>query len=135
VITLDDQGQVMFAFNSADLTPGSEERLKSLLPRLNELGVTRIKVVGHTDNVGSDSYNQALSERRAASVAEYLISQGLAPQKVTSEGRGAHEPIADNATDEGVRTTDGWTCTSTDCAGVCLGMQVVLAARPLARAA
>ncbi|MGJ7547731.1 OmpA family protein [Pseudomonas alloputida] len=101
VITLDDQGQVMFAFNSADLTQGSEERLKSLLPRLNELGVTRIKVVGHTDNVGSDSYNQALSERRAASVAEYLIRQGLAPQKVTSEGRGALEPIADNATDEG----------------------------------
>lgn len=101
VISLDDQGQVMFAFNSADLTTGSQQRLQSLLPRLNELGVTRIKVVGHTDNVGSDSYNQTLSERRAASVAEYLISQGLAPQKVTSEGRGAREPVAENDTEEG----------------------------------
>ena len=101
VISLDDQGQVMFAFNSADLTTGSQQRLQSLLPRLNELGVSRIRVVGHTDNVGSASYNQALSERRAASVAEYLISQGMAPQKVTSEGRGASEPVAENDTEEG----------------------------------
>ena len=101
VITLDDQGQVMFAFNSAELTPASEQRLQSLLPRLQELGVTRIRVVGHTDSVGSDSYNQALSERRASSVAQYLISQGLAPDKVTSQGRGESEPIADNDTEEG----------------------------------
>ncbi|MNN16173.1 Outer membrane porin F precursor [compost metagenome] len=91
----------MFAFDSADLTAGSQQRLQSLLPRLNELGVSRIKVVGHTDNVGSDSYNQALSERRAASVAQYLISQGLAPQKVTSEGRGTSEPVAENDTEQG----------------------------------
>ncbi|MBK5002545.1 OmpA family protein [Pseudomonas sp. S31] len=101
VISLDDQGQVMFAFNSAELTPASEQRLQSLLPRLQELGVTRIRVVGHTDSVGSDSYNQALSERRASSVAQYLISQGLAPDKVTSQGRGESEPIADNDTEEG----------------------------------
>ena len=101
VISLDDQGQVMFAFNSADLTTASQQRLQSLLPRLNEMGVSRIRVVGHTDNVGSASYNQTLSERRAASVAEYLISQGMAPQKVTSEGRGASEPVAENDTEEG----------------------------------
>ncbi|MCT8165909.1 MULTISPECIES: OmpA family protein [unclassified Pseudomonas] len=101
VITLDDQGQVMFAFNSAELTPASEQRLQSLLPRLQDLGVTRIRVVGHTDSVGSDSYNQALSERRASSVAQYLISQGLAPDKITSQGRGESEPIADNDTEQG----------------------------------
>lgn len=101
VISLDDQGQVMFAFNSADLSMPAQQRLQSLLPRLNELGVNKIKVVGHTDSVGSDAYNQKLSERRAASVAEYLISQGLAPQKVTSEGRGKSEPVADNDTEEG----------------------------------
>jgi outer membrane protein OmpA-like peptidoglycan-associated protein len=58
-------------------------------------------VIGHTDSQGSDAYNQALSERRASSVAEYLISQGLAPSKVTSQGRGESEPIADNETDAG----------------------------------
>ncbi|QXI39600.1 OmpA family protein [Pseudomonas xantholysinigenes] len=101
VITLDDQGQVLFAFDSAELTAGAQQRLHSLLPKLNDPSVTSVKVVGHTDSVGSDSYNQKLSERRASSVAEYLISQGLAPTKVTSQGRGEAEPVADNDTDEG----------------------------------
>jgi len=60
-----------------------------------------VSVIGHTDNVGSDSYNQALSERRASSVAEYLISQGLEPGKVTSQGRGESQPITDNESEEG----------------------------------
>ncbi|EKT4465918.1 OmpA family protein [Pseudomonas putida] len=101
VITLDDQGQVLFAFDSAELTAGAQQRLQSLLPKLNDPSVSSVKVIGHTDSVGSDSYNQALSERRASSVAEYLISQGLAPAKVTSQGRGEAEPVADNDTDEG----------------------------------
>ncbi|WP_248918941.1 OmpA family protein [Pseudomonas entomophila] len=101
VITLDDQGQVLFAFNSDRLEPGAQERLHSLLPKLNDPSVISIKVIGHTDSVGSDSYNQGLSERRASSVAEYLISQGLAPNKVTSQGRGESEPVADNDTEQG----------------------------------
>ncbi|WP_194789316.1 OmpA family protein [Pseudomonas sp. UFMG81] len=101
VITLDDQGQVLFAFDSAELMPGAQQRLHALLPKLNDPAVTRVKVIGFTDSVGSDSYNQSLSERRASSVAEYLISQGLAPTKVTSQGRGEGEPVADNDTDEG----------------------------------
>lgn len=101
VITLDDQGQVLFAFDSSDLTGGAQQRLHSLLPKLNEPGVASVKVIGYTDSVGSDAYNQKLSERRASSVAEYLISQGLAPNKVTSQGRGESEPVADNDTDEG----------------------------------
>ncbi|MNG97328.1 Outer membrane porin F precursor [compost metagenome] len=101
VITLDDNGQVMFAFDSAELTPAAQQRLQSLLPTLNEPAVMRVRVVGHTDSVGSDSYNQGLSERRASSVAEYLIGQGLAPNKVTSQGRGESEPVTENDTDEG----------------------------------
>lgn len=101
VITLDDQGQVLFAFDSAELMPAAQQRLRELLPKLDTPSVATIKVIGHTDGVGSDSYNQGLSERRAASVAEYLISQGLAPDKVTSQGRGKSEPVADNDTDEG----------------------------------
>ncbi|MCF1488709.1 OmpA family protein [Pseudomonas sp. AA27] len=101
VITLDDQGQVLFAFDSAELTQGAQQRLQGLLPKLNEPGVASVKVLGFTDSVGSDAYNQRLSERRASGVAEYLISQGLAPNKVTSQGRGESEPVADNDTDEG----------------------------------
>ncbi len=101
VITLDDQGQVLFAFDSAELTQGARQRLQGLLPKLNDPSVASVKVIGFTDSVGSDSYNQRLSERRASGVAEYLISQGLAPNKVTSQGRGESEPVADNDTDEG----------------------------------
>lgn len=50
--------------------------------------VAKFSVIGHTDNMGSDSYNQAFFERRASSVAVYLIGQGLEPGKVTSQGRG-----------------------------------------------
>ncbi|MEW5545795.1 OmpA family protein [Pseudomonas soli] len=101
VITLDDQGQVLFAFDSAELTQGAQQRLQGLLPKLNDPSVASVKVIGFTDSVGSDSYNQRLSERRASGVAEFLISQGLAPNKVTSQGRGESEPVADNDTDEG----------------------------------
>ncbi len=76
VITLDDQGQVLFAFDSAELTQGAQQRLQGLLPKLNDPSVTSVKVIGFTDSVGSDSYNQRLSERRASGVAEYLISRG-----------------------------------------------------------
>lgn len=58
-------------------------------------------MVGHTDSKGTDAYNQRLSERRASAAAEYLISQGVSPQKVTSQGRGESEPVADNETDAG----------------------------------
>ena len=77
------------------------ERLQGLVAKLNSPTVTKVRVIGHTDGVGSDSYNQALSERRASSVAEYLIGQGLEMGKVTSQGRGESEPVTDNETEEG----------------------------------
>jgi OOP family OmpA-OmpF porin len=101
VITLNDAGDVLFAFNQADLTPAAKSQLDSLMPKLQSADVVSIKVIGHTDNIGSDAYNQALSERRASSVAAYLLSQGLAPNKLTSEGKGQSQPVADNETEEG----------------------------------
>jgi outer membrane protein OmpA-like peptidoglycan-associated protein len=71
------------------------------MTRLQGADVSSIKVVGHTDNVGTDAYNQTLSERRANSVADYLLSQGVAPNKVSSEGKGESEPVAENDTEEG----------------------------------
>ncbi|TDF82754.1 OmpA family protein [Pseudomonas sp. H9] len=101
VITLNDQGAVMFAFDSAELTSSAHSQLQALMSKLNAPSVVNVKVIGFTDSQGADDYNQALSERRASSVAEYLISQGLAPSKVTSQGRGEREPIADNETESG----------------------------------
>ncbi|KAA0996750.1 OmpA family protein [Pseudomonas sp. ANT_J12] len=101
VITLSDAGNVLFAFDKSDLTPAARSQLDALMAKLQNADVVSIKVVGHTDSKGSDAYNQALSERRASSVAAYLLSQGLAPNKLTSEGRGESEPVADNETEEG----------------------------------
>ncbi|MNP58287.1 Outer membrane porin F precursor [compost metagenome] len=101
VITLNDQGAVMFAYDSAELTSSADSQLQALISKLNASSVASVKVIGHTDSRGSDAYNQTLSEQRASSVAEYLISQGLSPSKVTSMGRGESEPIADNDTEAG----------------------------------
>ena len=62
---------------------------------------TMIHVVGHTDSSGSDEYNQSLSERRASSVSNQLMAQGVANTRVRLEGRGEREPIADNGSAEG----------------------------------
>jgi outer membrane protein OmpA-like peptidoglycan-associated protein len=101
VITLSDADDVLFAFNKSDLTPAMQSQLDAVMGQLLDASVVSIKVVGHTDSVGSDAYNQGLSERRASSVAEYLLSQHVAPNKVTSEGKGESEPVADNETDAG----------------------------------
>ncbi|WP_030131294.1 OmpA family protein [Pseudomonas sp. QTF5] len=99
VITLN--GNVLFAYNQSDLMPEARRQLDSLMAKLQNADVVSVKVVGHTDSQGSDAYNQKLSERRASSVAAYLLSQGLAPNKLTSEGRGESQPVADNDTEEG----------------------------------
>lgn len=101
VITLNDAGNVLFDFDKSDLTAQARSQLDGLMGKLSHANVASIRVVGHTDSVGSDAYNQGLSERRASSVVEYLLTQGLAPGKLTSEGKGESEPVADNETDEG----------------------------------
>lgn len=101
VITLNDAGKVLFDFDKSDLTAEARSQLDGLMSKLSHANVVSIRVVGHTDSVGTDAYNQRLSERRASSVVEYLLTQGLAPDKLTSEGKGESEPVADNATDEG----------------------------------
>jgi len=72
-----------------------------LLPKLQNADVQGIKVVGNTDSVGSDAYNQKLSERRAASVVTYLEGQQVPAARLSSEGDGEAHPVADNNTAEG----------------------------------
>jgi outer membrane protein OmpA-like peptidoglycan-associated protein len=101
VIVLSDQGKVLFAFDSAELTSDAKSQLNEVATRLSDAATVSVKVVGHTDSVGSDTYNQGLSERRARSAADYLISQGVSAGKVTTEGLGESQPVADNGTDAG----------------------------------
>jgi len=63
---------------------------------LKEFDKTVVEVAGHTDNTGSDSYNQSLSERRAGSVSTYLTSQGINSQRLITVGMGEQRPVADN---------------------------------------
>lgn len=101
VITLSDAENVLFAFDSSVLTPEFQGELDKLVGDLSKSDVKGIKVVGHTDSVGTDAYNQKLSERRAASVVSYLTGKGVSSSLLTSEGRGESEPVADNGSSAG----------------------------------
>lgn len=100
-ITLNMPGNVTFAFNDASLQPQFYPVLNDVARTLNEYNQTVIEVAGHTDNVGSDAYNQELSVRRANSVAAYLSGQGVMQQRLITVGAGESRPIASNDTEEG----------------------------------
>jgi outer membrane protein OmpA-like peptidoglycan-associated protein len=100
-ITLNMPGNVTFATNSSDLRPQFTGVLNSVALVLKEYDKTILEVAGHTDNVGSAQYNQALSQRRAQSVATYLENQGILARRVMTVGAGESHPIATNDTEEG----------------------------------
>ena len=100
-IVLNMPSNVTFATDSADLKPKFFETLNSVAIVLNEFNRTLVDVTGHTDSTGSATHNQQLSERRAATVAEYLVAQGNNPQRFQVLGMGQNEPIASNSTAEG----------------------------------
>ncbi len=92
---------ILFGFDSSDLQGAGQQNLSDLAASLEEYEGTEVLVVGHTDSVGSDAYNQGLSERRAASARSYLIGAGLEAGRVRAVGMGETEPIASNDTDAG----------------------------------
>ncbi len=92
---------VNFAFDSSELTPQSKGILGQWVTKMKEDQTNRVEVAGHTDSVGSDAYNQPLSERRAKSVVDYFVSQGVPANRIKAVGYGQSRPIASNATDEG----------------------------------
>jgi len=96
--------RVLFAFNSADLTPIATDNLNKVAEALksSELSSYCFRIEGHTDSIGSDAYNQSLSERRAESVVQYLAGRlGIEPERLLSVGYGKSRPIDNNATDDG----------------------------------
>lgn len=94
---------ITFAYNSAELTPQVQTALDSVAGILNQYPATTINVSGHTDDIGSDAFNQTLSERRAASVAGYLVSHGVNAARISQEGMGERMPKVPN-TDEANRS-------------------------------
>lgn len=92
---------INFAFDSADLTADSLGVLDQIVDALNVYPNLNVIVEGHTDSVGTNAYNQKLSKRRAQSVVDYLVSKGISPSRLSSEGYGEERPIASNETEEG----------------------------------
>jgi outer membrane protein OmpA-like peptidoglycan-associated protein len=92
---------LLFAFDSDQILPTAGTNLAELAKSLNKYPDSQLLIVGHTDNVGDNSYNQSLSERRSNSAATYLATQGVARTRLTASGKGESEPVATNDTDAG----------------------------------
>jgi outer membrane protein OmpA-like peptidoglycan-associated protein len=92
---------VLFRFGSSELDPSSFASLDQLLAILKVNSGLRIEIAGHTDNVGSDVFNQRLSQRRAEAVRDYLVRKGIRIERLEAVGYGSAKPIASNDTTEG----------------------------------
>jgi len=92
---------VLFDFNKSTLQPASDAILQQVTDLLAKDKTLKVEVQGHTDNVGSDAYNQTLSEARARAVADWLTKHGVAAARLSAHGYGKTKPVADNGNDEG----------------------------------
>jgi len=100
IIVKFDSG-ILFDFDKFGLKEEAKTNIKSLASSLNQYPGTDIKVIGHTDSRGTEQYNMNLSEKRAAAVKAYAVSQGVPAARLITIGKGFAEPIGDNATDAG----------------------------------
>lgn len=94
-------GEAFFDFNKAQLKPSAEDVLAEAVRTLKQNPDMRVEVDGHTDSVGSDAYNQRLSEKRAQAVKNYLMHQGIESSRISVEGFGESKPVASNSTADG----------------------------------
>lgn len=93
-------GSVNFAYNSTEVS-GSKSELKAAKKAIKASDGGKFAVVGHTDSKGSAAFNQALSERRAQAVVNWLVAEGVNADQLTAKGAGESQPVASNATAEG----------------------------------
>ena len=91
----------LFDFDKAIIKSDAKAKLDDLVGKLKAINLEVIIAIGHTDSVGSSAYNQKLSLRRAEAVKAYMISKGIEPNRIYTEGKGEKQPIADNKTKEG----------------------------------
>jgi outer membrane protein OmpA-like peptidoglycan-associated protein len=96
-----NMSDVLFDFNKFALKPEAREKLAKVSGILLAYPNLKLQVEGHTDNVGSDEYNQKLSEQRADGVRDYLVSQSVPNGNISAQGYGKTQPIADNSTNSG----------------------------------
>lgn len=92
---------IFFDFNKSTLRPDSYPELERLLKLLNDMPTLKIEISGHTDNIGSASYNKTLSENRAKAVVDWLLGKAIKADRLTFVGYGFDKPIATNDTEEG----------------------------------
>jgi OmpA-OmpF porin, OOP family len=90
-----------FDFDKSVIKPEGKAKLDDLIAKIKDINLEVIIAVGHTDSVGSDTYNQKLSVRRSEAVKAYLVSKGIEKNRVYTEGKGEKQPVADNKTAEG----------------------------------
>ncbi len=93
--------KLLFETNVDDLSPEGREAVANVAQALTRVGIDRVLVEGHTDNIGSARHNEQLSLRRAESVAQHLVGAGLEDAAIERRGLGFSKPVADNATTEG----------------------------------
>ena len=92
---------VLFDFDKSVLKPEGKAKLDDLANKVRAINLEVVIAIGHTDSIGSDAYNQKLSVRRAESVKAYLVSKGVEPNRIYTEGKGEKQPVASNKTKEG----------------------------------
>jgi len=92
---------IFFEFNSAKLLPESIGELQRVLKLMQENPDIKVEIAGHTDSIGTESYNLKLSQQRADAVKEWLVQHGIDSSRIIAKGYGESQPIADNGTEEG----------------------------------
>lgn len=95
------QNELLFAFDSFELSEDAKGILDKLIPVIEDVPDTKLKIIGHTDNIGGKSYNDNLSLNRAKSVAFYLSAGGIDRNSIIEQGKGFSQPVADNTTEQG----------------------------------
>ena len=95
------QAEALFDFDKSVLKPAGKKSIDDAVAKMQRVDVEMVIATGHTDSIGTDAYNQKLSERRATSVKEYMVSKGIPSAKITTLGKGETQPVATNKTKEG----------------------------------
>lgn len=107
-IQIDLPSDILFDFDQAAIRPDAAATLNKLLIIIKAQGDnSRIRIEGHTDAVGNDAYNQTLSERRASSVKDWLVNEGVASSQLTTRGFGESKPVAPNINPNGSDNPQG----------------------------
>ena len=100
-LKLEIPSDISFDTGRYDIKPNMRAVLDRFATSLNQNPVSTVRIIGHTDSSGSDAVNAPLSVNRAAATRDYLVARGVAVSRIAIDGRGSHEPVADNATAAG----------------------------------